>query len=295
MNFIKNIFSSIANISNNVGKISSHLKSELLMKNKPEVVNHPSGSIEQTPEVELQEKRKWRLTFYYISEQSAFKGPKTVPVYSKNGVLLDRVEPAYFAQMSLEGTGKMRDGRLFNVAGTYVSVKHDDYAAVWEHHKKYLAKRPPGYSGLIVRDDKVVSALTYHVIPPDKVGLGYGMLRGVPLEPFRTLAADIGATKKSDPRWKGKGGVCQPLTKVFIKAFVGMKCPNSEGGTFIHDGWFVVNDTGGGIFGKHFDVFVGTKSLSSKVRIPAIADVTYEGIEKRVPPNDKYDYGLYDV
>lgn len=247
-----------------------------------------------TPVV-LPSKRKWRLTYYYISEQSIFKGPKTVPVYTKDGILLEYVEPAYFAQMSLEGTGKMRDGRLFNVAGVFVNVKHEDYAAVYEHHKKYLAKRPAGYSGLVVKNDKVVAASSYHLIASDKIGLGYGTLRGIPLEPFRTLAADIGRTKRSEPKWKGKDGVCPPLTKVFIEAFVGVKCPDSNGGSFVHDGWFIVNDTGGGIFGKHFDIFVGTKSLVSKVRIPSHANISYEEIDERVPNDNDYTYGLYDV
>jgi hypothetical protein len=263
---------------------SIEAKPDELKPSKPEITPRPN------------EKRKWRLTYYYVSEQALFSGPKTVPVYAKDGTILDHVEPAYFAQMSLEGTGKMRDGRLFNVAGATVSVKHADYSPVWEHHKKYLSKRPPGYSGLVVKDDKVVKASAFHIVSQNKFGVGYGTGRGgVPYTPFKTIAADVGATNRSEPKWKGKGGICPPGTRVFIETFVGVKCPDGSGGSFVHDGWFTVNDTGGGIFGKHFDIFVGTKSLSKKVSIPGQAFVTWEGIETRVLPDVEYTYGLYDV
>lgn len=271
------------------------LKKLLSFLTSRKLIVAPSQVKDTEPEIKPAPTRKWRLTYYWVAEQARHTGSRVVPVYSKDGVMLDRVEPAYFAEMSLQGTGKMRDGRLFNVAGKRVAVKHEDYALVWEHHKRYLNKRPPGYSGLRVVDDKVVEASAYRVVPPETYGMGFGTLRGVPLEPFRTLAADIGLTGKSEPKWKGKGGVCPPLTRVFILAFVGKICPDMKGGTFVHDGWFTVTDTGGGIFGKHFDVFVGTKSLVSGVKIPGQVDVTYDGIEARVPPDGEYSYGLHDV
>lgn len=258
----------------------------------PVPVVPPAPPVPIGPQADPANQRKWRLTYYYISDQNAWSGPQTVPVYDKNKAVLARVEAGYFAQMSLEGTGKNRDGRLLNVAGANVPVAHEDYASVWEHHKKYLAKRAPGYSGLVVKNDIVVAAAAYHVVPADKIGKGYGTLRGIPLEPFRTLAADIGMTQRSDPKWKGKGGVVPPLSKVFIKEFVGLKCPDGKGGFYIHDGWFTVTDTGGGIFGAHFDVFVGTKQLVAQVKIPSPAHIWYEGITERVPVN--YTYGLVD-
>lgn len=236
--------------------------------------------------------RKWRLTHYIVSGQDGFSGPQTVPVFDLFGKKICSVEPAFFSNMSLQGTGKCRDGRLLNVTGKWVPVKHEDYSAVWEYHKKYLSKRAPGYSGLQVDGEKVKSAMAYSIIPPAKFGKGYGVLRGIPLEPFRTLAADIGLTARSEKKWAKKGGVCPALSKVFIKEFVGLKCPDGLGGEFVHDGWFVVNDTGGGIFGAHFDVFAGTKQLAAKVKIPHHATVWYDGIEERVPVG--YSYGLED-
>ena len=57
-----------------------------------------------------------------------------------------------------------------------------------------------------------------------------------------------------------------------------------------HDGWFIVNDTGGGIFGAHFDVFVGTRALRKQVKLPEFSQVWFAGIEQRIPPG--YTYGL---
>lgn len=254
----------------------------------PETVEIPVQELESDVPADPEAYRQFRLTYYWLAEQARYAGNRTVPVYDKDGKVLDRVEPAYFAAMALQGTGKMRDGRLFNVAGTWVSVKHEDYAGVYEYHTKYLPKRSGGYSGIVIKNDKVTSAMAFHVLPDAKLGKGYGILRGVPLDPFRTLAADIGALKSSEEKWKGKGGICPPLTKVFIEEFVGVELPDGT----THDGWFVVNDTGGGIFGCHFDVFVGTKSLKEKVKIPGVGTIWYKGIDERVPVG--YDHGLKD-
>lgn len=235
--------------------------------------------------------RNWRLTYYYVADQNDYSGPDVVPVYSKTGELLCKVSAAFFSNMALEGTGKLKDGRLLNVSGVSVPVSKDDYQPVLDYHKKYLSKRSYNYSGLIVSDDKVSKASSFHFIEKEKIGLGYGTLRGIPLKPFKTLAADIGLTLKSDKLYKGKGGVVPAGTKVYIKEFDGLMCPDGAGGTYKHDGWCVVNDTGGGIFGAHFDVFVGTRALSKLVKIPTNAKISFDGIEK-LPEN--YSYGLKD-
>jgi hypothetical protein len=114
--------------------------------------------------------------------------------------------------------------------------------------------------------------------------------RGIALVPLRTLAADIGHIKykKVDPKWKGNGGLVPPGTHVYIKEYDGLRLPDGT----IHDGWLVVNDTGGGIFGAHFDLFVGTLALlkGREVKLPEFGQVWYEGIEQRIPPG--YTYGL---
>ncbi len=195
--------------------------------------------IPEQQEIKILPTRKFRLTYYWLAEQNRYSGEKSTPVFDKSGNLLDYIEPAFFATMSLQGTGKMRSEKLFNVASTWVKVKHEDYSAVWEYHKKYLGKRSPGYSGLVVENDKVVSVMSFRIIPLEQYGKGYGTIRGIPLEPFKTLAADIGVLKSHEPNWKWKGGICPPGTKVFIEEFVGKILPDET----VHDGWFIVNDT----------------------------------------------------
>jgi len=241
--------------------------------------------------------RKWRITTYHVGAQKEASADETVPVYDKSKNLIARVTAAYFSEIALEGTGKLRDGRLINVEGSKVSVSHDEYATVLAHHKKYLVKRdgtmrPYGYSGLVVKDDRVVQVSAFHEVSDAKLGKGFGTQRGIAYEPFRTLAADLGAYKNSDPRYKDKGGLVPAKTKVHIKQYEGKTCPDGQGGTFVHDGWFVVNDTGGGIFGAHFDVFVGTKAMGKQVPHQRIMDVSFDGIEDRVPAD--YELGLND-
>lgn len=246
---------------------------------------------------EMNQMRKWRLTRYYVAEEKDYRAVSFVPVYSSDKKLLAKVPANFFCSMSLEGTGKLKDGRLLNVAGAYISVDPAEYQMCYEVYQAHVAMmtskgRPPKpskYFGVSIRDGRVVAAQPFHEVPAAKVGVGYGTGKlGVPYTPAVTLATDIGAYKTSEPTFRGKGGLVPPGTRVFILEYVGVKKPDGT----LHDGWFVANDTGGGIFGAHFDVFIGTKSLSDKFPVPNVAHIWFEGLEERVQSN--YQYGLYD-
>lgn len=234
--------------------------------------------------------RKFRLTTYHVVEQKNFPtGTNQIPIYDDNKHIIAEGSPEFFANLSLEGTALLDDGRLVNVTGKMVSVSHDDYAAVLSYHRRAYVKKPETsskYSGIEVSNDRVVKAFAFHVVPEERRGVGYGTLRKIPLVPFRTLAADIGVKRRHDKNWKGKGGLVPIGTRVYIKEYDGLQLPDNT----IHDGWFTVNDTGGGIFGAHFDVFVGTQSLRKQVKLPSIGHVWFSGIEHRIIPN--YSYGL---
>ncbi len=80
--------------------------------------------------------------------------PDLVPIYDRTCETLGNVSRAFAAQLALQGTGRLRDGRLLNVAG------------------KCTCPRTP----------------CFHVLPPHrKWGMGGS---GQPLEPFRTVAVD---------------------------------------------------------------------------------------------------------
>jgi 3D (Asp-Asp-Asp) domain-containing protein len=80
--------------------------------------------------------------------------PDLVPLYDKKCAVLGNVSRPFAAQLALQGTGRLRDGRMLNVAG------------------KCSCPRTP----------------CFHVLPPHrKWGMGGS---GQPLEPFRTVAVD---------------------------------------------------------------------------------------------------------
>jgi 3D (Asp-Asp-Asp) domain-containing protein len=246
--------------------------------------------------------RKFRLTTYHDPEQSDYPtGAVRVPIFGDDKSLIAWSSPRFFSKLSLEGKGRLVDGRLVKVTGTKVSVSGDDHAPVLAHHLKAYARsnqrrraagRPPvptTYSGIVVRNGRVVRVSAFHVVPSARMGIGYGVQRQIPYVPFRTLAADIGIERlrRHDRAYVGKGGVVPPGTRVYIKEYDGLRLPDGT----THDGWFVVNDTGGAIFGAHFDVFVGTRDMRRQAKgLPRFGQVWFSGIEERIPPG--YTYGL---
>jgi D-alanyl-D-alanine carboxypeptidase/3D domain len=257
----------------------------------------------QTPPADPRAYRRFRLTTYQVVNQDDLPtGAVRVPLYDDKGRRIAEGSPAFFGQLALEGTARLSDGRLVNVTGTTVSVSHDEYAPVLAYHQKAYAAAdrknralgrpltPTQYSGIVVQGGRVVRAFTFRAVDATQRGARYGMSHGLPYTPFRTLAADIGYPKykKVDPRWKGRGGLVPVGTHVYIKEFDGLPLPDGT----THDGWFIVNDTGGAIFGAHFDVFTGTTALRKalKRKLPEFGCVWFAGIEQRIPAG--YTYGL---
>lgn len=120
----------------------------------------------------------FQLTFYFVTHEDEVASPKVVaskaandnvtgddqtlaatlpdlvPVYDRSCEPLSNVSRAFAAQLAMQGTGRLRDGRVLNVAGPCT------------------CPRTP----------------CYHVLPSHrKWGMGGS---GMPLEPFRTVAVD---------------------------------------------------------------------------------------------------------
>lgn len=228
---------------------------------------------------------RFRLTHYVIAEEPA-RGRRTVPVLGDGGRVIARVDARFFCDLALQGSGRLRDGRLLNVTGRYVSVRgYPEYGTVLATARRVFPAHL-GYAGIRMSGELVTEALSFAEVPPDRAGKGFTIQRGIPCDPFRTLAADLGAYATSDQRFRDKGGLVPAGTRVFVLELAGVKLPDGT----THDGWCVVNDTGGAIFGAHFDVFAGTRALAQKVRLPAIGHVWFEGSESRCPRD--YSYGL---
>lgn len=243
--------------------------------------------------------RRWHLTYYYIGDQRRFSGMRTIPMRTKTGKLVANVEPRCFVEASLEGTTVLRDGRMMNVAGVSLPEKPAVLQPVYNIAK--AAKWLPdlaGYAGIGLSKDgsQAVRSFTFMQIAPGDQG--WPLWQKIQAQPYKTLAADLGTHRRHDPKWKGKGGLVPVGTKPIIFEFIGDEVPD---GPFDqappelaeHDGGCLVNDTGGGIFGAHFDVFVGTWDRGPPGGGPAVPDrahIWFDGIEKRIPMN--YTYGL---
>lgn len=229
--------------------------------------------------------RRWKLTTYHIGDVRSHAGP-LVTMRTPAGAVLARVPAGAFVEAALEGATKLADGRLVGVASPpYGACDADEFAPVYDiavHNGWVPAK--VGYAGIRIAFGKATSARNFEI---RKAGPGgWPIEHGVECSPFRTLAADIGALPHHDPTFKGKGGVVPIGTRVYVLELAGKALPDGT----THDGWCTVNDTGGGIYGAHFDVFAGSKAWSKSAAIPAFGHIWFEGIDQRLPA--PYAYGL---
>jgi 3D (Asp-Asp-Asp) domain-containing protein/peptidoglycan hydrolase-like protein with peptidoglycan-binding domain len=240
---------------------------------------------------------RWTLTYYWIANESRWPSLSKVPLMTPTGELIAMVSARFFADVSLQGSGVLRDGRLVNVASKpdFVPCDPKVFEPVFQFAKRQgWIPNKAGYAGIRTDGSRATYARSFTVVPNKSKGShGYGMVAGRSHIPFRTLATDIGAPSiaRHDPTFKGKGGVVPRGSRVFILEFVGKKLPDGT----IHDGWFDAVDTGGGIFGAHFDVFTGPQGLASSVTIPHRAHIWFstpegQSSEERIPMD--YVYGL---
>lgn len=101
-------------------------------------------------------------TYYKLAEEKDYSGPKTTPIYTPEGQMIAYVSAPFAFDLSLEGSGKLDDGRVVNYSSSGGSCL-----------------TPPGYHG--VRSCyRVLDASTYP----------WGRGHGVPVEPLRSIAVD---------------------------------------------------------------------------------------------------------
>jgi peptidoglycan hydrolase-like protein with peptidoglycan-binding domain/3D (Asp-Asp-Asp) domain-containing protein len=228
----------------------------------------------------------FRGTVYYVADEKEYGGDKTIPLLGADGKPLGpRVSPQCFAAGACEGTLRLADGTLVNVAGGHAPCP-PGYQAVLDFVPK---NKPAGYFGIVVEpgSGRVVQAATFYIVhdPGDQ---GYGKVHGIPLHAFRSLATDIGVltTHDHNPKLFGHGGVIPIGTKVWIAEWAGIVLPD---GTH-HDGWWTAHDTGGAKFGATVDQFTGSLGLAHQVAIPSRLHLWYEGMKDRIAPG--YDLNL---
>ncbi len=104
---------------------------------------------------------RFRMTYYWIVFEKAFQGRPSVPLYTTDGKVIAVVADAFAKQVSMEGTGVLRDGRVVNL---------------------HLECKPAKYGWCFLLVDK------------KKAPFGYGS--HAPLHPFRTLAVPEGVVPR---------------------------------------------------------------------------------------------------
>ncbi len=86
---------------------------------------------------------RYRLTYYWIAREQPSPRPRGVPLLDKQCRPLARVSADFARRVALEGTGRLRDGRVINVAGNcdcggracYVALDEDARWGLGATHK----------------------------------------------------------------------------------------------------------------------------------------------------------------
>ena len=159
-------------------------------------------------------------TFYNIADEGFHEGPTTESLMdSGTGKLIAQVTPGFRKELDIQGTGRLRDGRIVNVA------------------------------------DRVNGVWRYRVLASGEYGHG---IQGHRIHPMRSVAVDFkhlctqgGFSFCSQPidiiRQKLVG------TLLFMPRLQGTRLANGA----IHDGFVCAQDIGGAIEQDRVDLFVG--------------------------------------
>ncbi len=83
----------------------------------PNVAEAPAEEPDDPEPEEPRELGTFQVTYYWMAE-ARDQGPATVPIYQrKTCAQLAKVSKSFAHRLTLEGTGKLRDGRVVNIAG----------------------------------------------------------------------------------------------------------------------------------------------------------------------------------
>jgi hypothetical protein len=159
-------------------------------------------------------------TFYNIADEAFHPGPKTSALYEAGtGRLIAKVSESFHDDLDMEGTGKLNDGRVLNVANRVNGV--------WD----------------------------YKILPSNAFGVG---ILGHNLHPFRSVAVDfVHLCKQANlnfcdqPESEIKKQLIGAL--LFMPRLKGIPLPNGK----THDGYVCAQDVGGAIDLDRVDLFVG--------------------------------------
>ena len=234
------------------------------------------SKLSEAPHPDFTSCRPWKLTRYYVAKLR----PGSVPLRDEVGNLIMMVSASSFASAALEGTARDNKGRLIEVARGYHkwSSAYDPVYAYADHKRRdYISTGRSGWAGIRMSAGNPVGARRFKVETGSGLGAGYGRgSSGKSIVPGLTVAADNGRMFRHDALFRGRGGPCPAGTRVWVAELAGLLWAGEP-----HSGWVTVTDTGGGIAGPHFDVFVG----GSKVwlGLPGRGHIWWPGMDARLP------------
>jgi len=158
-------------------------------------------------------------TYYYLANEADYSGAATTTLYDSKCKALLKVSSKFSDAVCIEGSGKLKDGRVINYAKSCSCGR----------------KCPTG--GIVC----------YSILDKTKYPWGAGA-GGRSLKPFVSWAIDRNEVTLG--------------TVLYAKQWDGKAIPKVGAlGGFTHDGCFLAADVGGGIKGKHFDFFAGTRAM----------------------------------
>lgn len=159
-------------------------------------------------------------TFYNIADEAFHPGPKTEALYEAvSGKLIAYISKSFRDDLDIEGTGRLLDGRVLNVAN-YVN-------GIWD----------------------------YKILPSDAFGVG---ILNHNLHPYRSVAIDFKYLCEQSGLDNCDASVTEIRKRLigallFIPRLRGIALANGQ----IHDGYVCAQDIGGAIQQDRIDIFVG--------------------------------------
>lgn len=88
-----------------------------------DIVEHEIKQVDPEPAESGQRLGRYLLTYYHVADQPEGKRP-TVALRDRRGRVLVRVSRAFARQVLMQGTGRLRDGRMINVAGGCLRTRY---------------------------------------------------------------------------------------------------------------------------------------------------------------------------
>ncbi len=114
----------------------------------------------------------FKLTYYYVSDENDFSGADDTGIYDRSCNLLAMVPAAFERSLSIEGTGRLEDGRVVNYTGSCSCPTSPCYHFVDDEHPwgSGTGSRPlVPFRSIAIDRDVLTTGNKYYVVELDGV------------------------------------------------------------------------------------------------------------------------------